>query len=73
MSGFVLHPAALADLTEIWEYLAADNPAAARTPPPRHFERSKPTPFPFTFALANVSACEERNLSALLAPFVFIP
>ncbi|MGB2621093.1 MAG: type II toxin-antitoxin system RelE/ParE family toxin [Candidatus Acidiferrum sp.] len=29
MSGFVFHPAALADLTEIWEYIAADNPGAA--------------------------------------------
>jgi plasmid stabilization system protein ParE len=29
MSGFVLHPDALADLTEIWGYIAADNPAAA--------------------------------------------
>jgi toxin ParE1/3/4 len=29
MSGFVLHPDALTDLTEIWEYIAADNPGAA--------------------------------------------
>ena len=29
MSGFVLHPEALADLDEIWEYIAADNPGAA--------------------------------------------
>jgi plasmid stabilization system protein ParE len=29
MSAFVLHPGALADLSEIWEYIAADNPAAA--------------------------------------------
>jgi toxin ParE1/3/4 len=29
MSAFVLHPAALMDLTEIWEYIAADNLAAA--------------------------------------------
>ena len=29
MSGFVLHPDALTDLTEIWEYIAADNPSAA--------------------------------------------
>ncbi len=29
MSGFVLHPAALTDLNEIWEYIAADNPGAA--------------------------------------------
>jgi toxin ParE1/3/4 len=29
MSGFVLHPEALTDLDEIWEYIAADNLAAA--------------------------------------------
>ena len=29
MSGFVLHPQAHADLNEIWEYMAADNPDAA--------------------------------------------
>ena|SRR3974390_3033267 len=29
MSGFVLHPEALADLDEIWEFIAADNLDAA--------------------------------------------
>jgi toxin ParE1/3/4 len=29
MSGFVLHPDALADLNEILEYIAVDNPSAA--------------------------------------------
>jgi plasmid stabilization system protein ParE len=29
MSGFVLHPDALTDLNEIWEFIAADNPDAA--------------------------------------------
>jgi len=29
MSGFVLHPSAVTDLTEIWEYIAADNLGAA--------------------------------------------
>ena len=29
MSGFVLHPEALTDLDEIWEYIAADNPGVA--------------------------------------------
>jgi plasmid stabilization system protein ParE len=29
MSGFVLHPEALRDLNEIWEFIAADNPGAA--------------------------------------------
>jgi toxin ParE1/3/4 len=36
--------------------------------PNRHFERSRPTLFLFTFAPANVSACAERNLSSLLLP-----
>lgn len=29
MSGFVVHPEALADLEEIWEFIAADNVGAA--------------------------------------------
>lgn len=29
MSEFVFHPGALTDLSEIWEYIAADNPNAA--------------------------------------------
>jgi toxin ParE1/3/4 len=29
MSGFVLHPEALTDLNEIWEFIAAGNPSAA--------------------------------------------
>ena len=29
MSEFVLHPDALKDLEEIWEYIAADNPDSA--------------------------------------------
>src|SRR5579871_1600372 len=29
MSGFVLHPEALADLEEVWEFIAADNLEAA--------------------------------------------
>ena len=29
MSGFVLHPEAYADRTDIWEYIAADNLEAA--------------------------------------------
>ena len=28
--GFALHPLAAEDITEIWEYIAADNPLAAR-------------------------------------------
>ena len=28
--GFALHPLAAQDITDIWEYLAAENPAAAR-------------------------------------------
>jgi plasmid stabilization system protein ParE len=28
--GFDLHPLAAQDITEIWEYIAADNPLAAR-------------------------------------------
>jgi plasmid stabilization system protein ParE len=28
--GYVLHPLAAQDITEIWEYIAADNPLAAR-------------------------------------------
>lgn len=28
--GFVLHPGAAQDLTEIWEFIAVDNPLAAR-------------------------------------------
>ena len=28
--GFALHPLAAQDITEIWEYIAADNPIAAR-------------------------------------------
>src|SRR5438046_10705202 len=29
MNGFVFHPDAVADLKEIWEFIAADNPVAA--------------------------------------------
>ena len=29
MTGFVLHPEAFADLNEIWEFIATDNPEAA--------------------------------------------
>jgi plasmid stabilization system protein ParE len=29
MTGFVFHPEAEADINEIWEYIAADNSAAA--------------------------------------------
>jgi plasmid stabilization system protein ParE len=29
MSGFVLHPDALSDLDEFWEFIARDNPEAA--------------------------------------------
>ena len=29
MSGFVLHPDALTDVNEIWEFIAADSPGAA--------------------------------------------
>jgi plasmid stabilization system protein ParE len=28
--GFALHPLAVQEITEIWEYIAADNPLAAR-------------------------------------------
>jgi plasmid stabilization system protein ParE len=28
--GFALHPLAEQDITEIWEYIAEDNPRAAR-------------------------------------------
>jgi plasmid stabilization system protein ParE len=28
--GFALHPEAARDITEIWEYIAQDNPVAAR-------------------------------------------
>jgi plasmid stabilization system protein ParE len=28
--GFVLHPLAARDITEIWEYIAVDRPLAAR-------------------------------------------
>lgn len=28
--GFGLHPEAAVDITEIWEYIASDNPQAAR-------------------------------------------
>ena len=28
--GFALHPEAARDITEIWEYIAEDNPVAAR-------------------------------------------
>lgn len=29
MAGYALHPEALTDLDEIWEFIAGDNPAAA--------------------------------------------
>jgi plasmid stabilization system protein ParE len=47
MSGFVLHPDALTDLTEIWEYIAADNPGAADRVLEEIFEAIRaPVPFP---------------------------
>jgi len=30
MKGFALHPLAAQDITEIWKYIAEDNPQAAR-------------------------------------------
>ena len=45
------------------EKCIADHSSTSTTPT-RHFDRSKPTPFPFTFAPANVSACAVRNLSS---------
>ena len=48
MSEFVLHPGAVADLEEIWEYLAADNlEAADRVLEEIHETIQSLVPFPY--------------------------
>jgi plasmid stabilization system protein ParE len=47
MSGFVLHPAAFADLEEIWEFIAMDSLDAADRVLEEIFEAiQSPVPFP---------------------------
>jgi plasmid stabilization system protein ParE len=41
MTGYSFHPDALTDLDEIWNYIAGDNPAAARGRFPGSWQRSK--------------------------------
>lgn len=49
MTAFVLHPAAFSDLTEIWEFIAADNLGAAdRVLQEIHEAISALVPFPQT-------------------------
>ncbi|HEV2399923.1 MAG TPA: type II toxin-antitoxin system RelE/ParE family toxin [Candidatus Sulfotelmatobacter sp.] len=47
MSEFVLHPDAVKDLEEIWEYIAADNPDAADRIREEIYAIQSLVPFPY--------------------------
>src|SRR5260370_1596794 len=65
MSGFVLHPGVLTDLDAIWEFIAADNLAAA-------IESSPTSSKPFTLSSPSLKWCT-ADLNSHLTRCAFIP
>jgi len=69
MSGFVFHPGALADLTEIWEYIAADSLAAADRVVEEIREAVRSVCLPVRPRFLGQPKCSVTDSSSALSPF----